>query len=133
MRKVLKHIAVAVVLALCLCSCSREGKVIPKNKFAKIYAEMFLADSWLSTAPFEVRMLADTTAFYAPIFEKYGYTVEDYWASVSYYLQDPDRFSRILKKSGVILGTEVVNIEKELEMERTPEKDSIILEKKPLR
>ena len=102
-----------LLLAVCLCSCGREGRVIPKSKMSKIYAELFLADAWLITAPFEAKGKADTMAFYEPIFEKYGYTVEDYWASVSYYLQDPDRFSRILNKSNVILETEFGVIEKQ--------------------
>ena len=100
-----------LLLAVCLCSCGREGRVIPKSKLSKIYAEMFLADSWLVTSSMDVKGKADTMAFYEPIFEKYGYTVEDYWASVSYYLQDPDRFSRILNKSNVMLENEFKAVE----------------------
>ena len=103
MSRIVRHCLAAIALAVCLCACGKEGKVIPKKKFAHIYAEMFLADVWLDFAPVETRLRADSTAFYEPIFEKYGYTVEDYWASVSYYLQDPDRFSRILNKSNEIL------------------------------
>lgn len=117
MSKALRHIVAALLLALCLCSCGRDGKVIPKSKFARLYAEMFLADTWLAFAPSETRTKADTMAFYEPIFEKYGYTVEDYWSSVSYYLQDPDRFSRILKKSSELLEAEVDAIRGELESE----------------
>ena len=113
MRKVLRHILAALVLTACLCSCSREGRVIPRNKLAHIYADMFLADSWLSSASPESRHRSDTMAFYEPIFEKYGYTVEDYWASVSHYLQDPDRFSRILNKSNALLVAELSAIRKE--------------------
>ena len=102
-----------LLLAVCLCSCGREGRVIPKSKLSKIYAEMFLADSWLVTSSMDVKGKADTMAFYEPIFEKYGYTVEDYWASVSYYLQDPDRFSRILNKSNAMLETEFNALEKQ--------------------
>ena len=76
---------------------------------------MFLADAWLMTAPSEARVHSDTTAFYVPIFEKYGYTIEDYWASVSYYLQDPDRFSRILHKSGLLLESQMKALEAEIE------------------
>ena len=117
MRTVLRHILAALVLTACLCSCSREGRVIPRNKFAHIYADMFLADSWLSAASPESRERADTMAFYEPIFEKYGYTVEDYWVSVSHYLKDPDRFSRILNKSNALLMTELAAIRKEQEQQ----------------
>ena len=82
------------------------------NKMARIYAEMFLADSWVNQSSQEIRERADTTALYRPIIERYGYTLEDYWASIAYYLQDPDRFSRILRKSTDILSAEIAALEK---------------------
>ncbi len=112
MRKALHSVLAAFLLAACLCSCDRDGKVIPRKKFARIYADMYLADTWLMNASYDARLRADTTAFYNPILEKYGYTLEDYWASVSYYMQDPDRFSRIIGKSGDILENELKAIEK---------------------
>ena len=115
MSRSVRHCLAALAVALCLCSCGREGKVIPRSKFARIYAEMFLADVWLSSADPETREMADTTAFYEPIFKEHGYTIEDYWSSVSYYLQDPDRFSRILKRSGDLLDSELKVLEKEKE------------------
>ena len=112
MSSPVRHCLAALAVALCLCSCGREGRVIPRSKLARIYAEMFLADIWLNSATPEIREKADTTAFYEPIFKEYGYTIEDYWASVSYYLQDPDRFSRILKRSGDMLESELAVLEK---------------------
>ena len=112
MRKALRSVLAAILVAACLCSCDRDGKVIPRKKFACIYADMYLADTWLMNASYDARLRADTTAFYNPILEKYGYTLEDYWASVSYYMQDPDRFSRIIGKSGTILENELKAIEK---------------------
>ena len=112
MRKALRSVLAALLLAACLCSCDRDGEIIPRKKFARIYADMYLADSWLMNASYDARLRADTTAFYKPILEKYGYTLEDYWASVSYYMQDPDRFSRIIGKSGDILENELKAIEK---------------------
>jgi hypothetical protein len=56
-------------------------------------------------------------AFYEPIFEEYGYTVEDYWASVSHYLLDPDRFSRIVKRSNAMLTAELKALQKAQEEE----------------
>ena len=119
MRKVVRHILAALVLAACLCSCGREGRVIPRNKMARIYAEMFLADAWLIEASPEARVKADTMAFYEPIFEEYGYTIEDYWTSVSHYLLDPDRFSRIVKRSNAMLTAELKALEKAREEEQS--------------
>ena len=36
--------------------------------------------------------------FYDPIFESYGYTFEDYDASVRHYLKDPEKFAKMLRK-----------------------------------
>lgn len=115
MKKILRHTVLVLLAAFCLCACDKGGKVIPRKKFARIYAEMFLSDAWLTTAPSEARIKSDTTDFYAPIFEKYGYTLEDYLESVSYYLQDPDRFSRILRKSGLLLQSQMKALEAEYE------------------
>ncbi|MBQ6045426.1 MAG: DUF4296 domain-containing protein [Bacteroidales bacterium] len=122
MSRFVRNSIAVIFLALCLCSCSREGRVIPRNRMARIYAEMFLADSWVNQSSQEIRERADTTALYRPIIEKYGYTLEDYWASIAYYLQDPDRFSRILRKASDILGAEVSALEKarEAAMETPP-------------
>lgn len=117
MRSGLRHILAAFLAVVCLCSCGREGKVIPRSKLARIYAEMYVADAWLISASSDARVSADTTAFYDPILAEYGYTLEDYWASVSYYLLDPDRFSRILKKSSMLLENELKLIQKEREEE----------------
>ena len=66
-----KILAIAFLLVLAL-SCARTGRVIPEEKFSDIYAEMLLADQWISSN-LKARRVADTTLFYAPILEKYGY------------------------------------------------------------
>ena len=126
MGRFIRIVLMVLVSAVCLCSCGRDGKVIPRNKMARIYAEMFLADSWVNQSPQEIRERADTTALYRPIIERYGYTLEDYWASIAYYLQDPDRFSRILRKSTDILSAEIAALEKarEASVEMQPEEEA---------
>lgn len=86
---------VAAVMAVVLSSCSKGPEVIPKRQMEKIYHEMFLADQWLIDNP-DKRSMADTTWFYAPIFEKYGYDIEDYRASVDFYLSDPKRYAEMV-------------------------------------
>lgn len=87
------------VLCLALTfSCSGGGKVIPKKKMVRIYADMFVADQWLNQN-YKAERVADTSFVYEAIFEKYGYDSEDYRASVDYYIQDPDRFARILRQT----------------------------------
>ena len=56
-------------------------------------------DQWLPDNP-EKRTAADTTWFYEPIFEKYGYTLKDYQNSVDHYLNDPKRYAQMMAKVG---------------------------------
>lgn len=112
MRKVLKYTLLCLAVALAFTSCSRGGKVIPRSKMAVIYAEMFVADQ-LILQDNELRRMADTTLVYDPILEKYGYTADDYRASVSYYIKDPDRYARILRNTGVILEKQLKELKEE--------------------
>ena len=83
---------------------------------AKIYAEMLVMDQW-AVSDSRLRQKADTSLIYEPIFEKYGYDGEDYRASVEYYMNDPERFSRILRESSDILDArieELKNLKQEL-------------------
>ncbi len=85
-----------IVVILSAVSCDRDdGRVIPVRKMERIYREMFLADQWLEDNP-DKKDMADTTWFYAPIFEKYGFTLKDYQKSVDRYLNDPKRYAEML-------------------------------------
>ena len=116
MRMRLLHI---MVLAAMLCgafaSCSDdEADVIPRSKLAWIYAEMLMTDQWITSTP-GVRMIADTSLVYEPILEKYGFDSGDYRKSVEYYMNDPERFARILRTTGEILDKRIKKLE---ELER---------------
>lgn len=104
-----KHFVILLLLAAIVLapSCRRNGpRVIPRGKLAKIYAEMFVTDQWIQNTP-KLRSIADTSLVYEPILEKYGYTSEDYQHSVQHYMDDPERFSRILRTTGEILDDQI--------------------------
>ena len=107
---------VAHILALCavlsfLAGCSCRGpKVIPRGKMAEIYADMLVADQWVLGNP-GIRTKADTSLVYEPIFNSYGYTTEDYRASVGYYMKDPERYSRILRSTTEILDERIATLQ----------------------
>lgn len=111
MRKALWHIMLVMALFLCVTGCHRHGKVIPKSKMVLIYADMFLADQWLISHS-DARAVADTTLFYEPIFRRYGYTSKDYDASVSYYIDRPDKFNKVLQKTGKLLNEKYLEYQK---------------------
>lgn len=77
-------------------SCSRGERVIPADKMAAMFEEMFVLDQWIRTDNRLARM-ADTSLVYAPILERYGYTAEDYYHSVEYYLSEPAEFTEIFQ------------------------------------
>ncbi|MBR3075623.1 MAG: DUF4296 domain-containing protein [Bacteroidales bacterium] len=97
-----RHIVFAVLLTLLLCSCGGRPRIIPRSTMTDIYAEMLLADQWLADHPSHRKDL-DTLLFYDPIFRRYGYTFEDYDASVQHYLKDPEKFSRVFRDATAML------------------------------
>ena len=113
MKKTLKMVLLAAVLAVAVASCSDRQWVIPARKMEKIYREMFLADQWFIKNPKKKRQ-ADTAWLYVPIFEKYGYSVEDYRHSVDHYLNDPKRYSEMLDRVRRSLAKEYRPLERKL-------------------
>ena len=103
-----------ILVLLAALGCSQGPKLIPAKTFAKIYADMFMADAWLESHK-EARPVADTTLFYETVFNKYGYTTEDYYHSVSKYLTDPEEYSKILKQASAILDATSEKLRREQE------------------
>ena len=56
-----KILTLTLLLVLAL-GCGRRGRVIPEDKFSDIYAQMLLADQWISSN-LKARRVADTTLF----------------------------------------------------------------------
>lgn len=113
------YIVLAFLLCVCLlgsCRKKDQARVIPRNVMAKIYAEMFVVDQWILDNAGKHQM-PDTTLYYEPVFNKYGYTTDDYLHSVDHYVSDPERFSRILDKSVRILKEKQAEIVMENEQE----------------
>lgn len=90
-----------IVFLLLSSGCSRKDQ-IPRAKMAEINAELFIVDQWLDKNQIYLTA-ADTSLVYGQVFEKYGYTGDDYMKSLEYYSLDPDRYTRILKKSRMII------------------------------
>ena len=114
MEKGLLRIAVlAVLICGIITSCAKDDtRVIPRKKMARIYAEMLVTDQWITSTP-GLRMVADTSLVYEPILEKYGYDSDDYRKSIDVYMDDPERFARILRTAGEILQERINELEKQ--------------------
>lgn len=124
MKSLLKHI-LPLLAVIVFASCNRnEAEVIPRAKLADIYAEMLMTDQWISNTP-GMRLIADTSLVYEPILQKYGYDNLDYIKSVDHYMNDPERFARILRSTGDKLGKRAVELRKkqrQLELEEEARK-----------
>ncbi len=113
MKISLKHIqTIAVAFMALSVSCNREAEVIPRGKLARIYAEMLVTDQWIASTP-GIRLIADTSLVYEPILEKYGYDSDDYRKTIDVYMDDPERFARILRSSSKILEDRIAELKEE--------------------
>ena len=112
MKRIIGYFFIALIFLSIMASCARKARVIPKSKLEKIYMEMLLVDQWIGIEWSNTRV-ADTSVVYEQIFEKYGYTSNDYRKSVSYYMEDPDRFAKIFENISNALTTKANIIDKE--------------------
>ncbi len=107
-----RRISVMMSIFLLSLSCGeRNSKVIPRDKLAEIYAEMLMTDQWISGTP-DLRRKADTSLVYEPILESYGYSTDDYMKTVEVYMDDPERFSRILRTTVAVFDKKLKGLEK---------------------
>ena len=113
MKRIFLHIHLLLFcLVLLLSSCGKsKHKLIPRSQLSKIYAEILLTDQWIYMTP-GASVMADTTLVYEPILMKYGYTSEDYRHTVNKYLDDPERFARVLRTTSQMLEKRIAELNK---------------------
>lgn len=98
MKRISELFVLVLLAVLLLAPSCRKGKIIGQKEMSDIYAEMFLADQWVNDNPNQKRT-ADTSRFYESIFRSYGYSFEDYDASVNFYLHRPEKYKKILERT----------------------------------
>ncbi|MBO4455101.1 MAG: DUF4296 domain-containing protein [Bacteroidales bacterium] len=111
------HMVCALMLGLLLASCSGRPRIIPRATLTDIYVDMFLADQWIKDHSSE-RSRADTSLFYDPILARYGYTFEDYDATVKRYLDDPEKFSKVFRDASAKLKKKVEHYDRIVNKQR---------------
>lgn len=112
--------------ALLLSSCS--SAPIPQKKMMDIYYEMFTIDGIITDTP-ELRAHTDSLSVYGGILERYGYTMEDYFSAVDYYLKKPESFARMMKKVQKRINDEIDRLDAErirLREEAELQKDRLV-------
>ena len=101
---------------LCLSSCRDRKDIIPKDTMSKIYYDIYMTDEAVD-ANYGLRRMADTMRIYEPIFNKYGYTTEDYNRSVNFYLERPDKFEDVFEDTKTMLEKRKAELNAILEAE----------------
>ena len=93
----------AIILVILLLSCcKKDDSIIPKKHYAIILSEMYLADQYLEMNE-KLRAKTDTLLLYEGIFNKYGFTYDDFRESTRYYLQDGDAMYKLHTKAKQLL------------------------------
>lgn len=98
-------LVLAAIASIVACSGKR-ARVIPSDKLSEIYAEMFLVDQWIK-ADRHLNRIADTMLVYEPVFNKYGYTTEDFRHTVEVYRATPGKFAKVFNTTATMLRTRV--------------------------
>lgn len=112
--------------ALAAVSCRRDRDIIPENVMSRIYYDMYMTDEAVK-ANIRFRRMIDTLRIYEPVFNRYGYTSEDYTRSVDYYLERPDRFQEVFENTKLMLELRKAELEKIIEAEENrPKRWSVL-------
>ena len=113
----IRHIFIILTAALlCLSSCREKESIIPKDIMSQIYYDIYMTDEAVDVN-YGLRRMADTMRIYEPIFNKYGYTTEDYNRSVNFYLERPDKFEDVFEDTKTMLEKRKAELNSILEAE----------------
>lgn len=95
-------ILILLTSVLLIFSCTKEGAKIPEKTMSKIIADMYITDQYIESSD-KLKFGIDSVSVYTPIIKKYGYTVEDYHRSTSFYLAKGNSYKKIYTKARDIL------------------------------
>lgn len=97
-----------------LASCQGTTKRIPGDRFQEVLRDLFITDLILERDG-TLTDMADSLLVYPPIFEKHGYTSEQFLATMDYYSRRPARFKSLLSRLHKSLIEERTAYNKQLE------------------
>ena len=98
------NIRTALVLLCFILLLGCKGKdIVEEKKMSMLLADMLLADQSLESK-YNLLNQKDSILIYPSIMRKYGVTVEQYEASVKYYMNEGDSYLKIVKETKKILS-----------------------------
>lgn len=106
-------------------SC-RDRDLIPEDVMSQIYYDIYMTDEAVNSNS-RYRRMVDTLRIYEPVFNRYGYTTDDYIRSVNTYLERPDKFVKVFEKTKTMLEKREAELQKIIEaQDNTPRSWTII-------
>lgn len=109
----------AILLALIVSVSCTQMSPIPKKTLQKIYYDLLVADSKMDSHP-DLKAMSDSMAVYPGIFEKYGYTTEQFLQAQEYWVTRPEQFRKMLEANKKLFDDRAAVLTREIEV-----KDSI--------
>lgn len=105
----------ALLLAMAISVSCTPVSPIPKNTLQKIYYDMLLVDSMLDSYP-DLRMKTDSMSVYPAIFERYGYTAEQFMQAQDYWVSRPEEFRKMLESNKKLFDERAAVLSREMEV-----------------
>ena len=87
--------AFGAVCLMLLAGCAAKG-IIGRKEMTRLLADMYLADQALEVKP-ALMLQKDSILVYPAIMDRHGVTLEEYEASMKYYMDDGDSYLQILR------------------------------------
>ena len=108
----MKQLTIYTTALIVILFSSCTGKTIPSGKLPKIIAEIYLVDKYANEAQ-SISPFAhlDSIKIYEPIFNKYGYTGEDYKRSIEKYISRPKKLAIYYRDAKTILEEQKKSIQ----------------------
>lgn len=105
----LKQSIVLLIALFSLFSCSPRG-VVDAEIFPSLLADLYLTDKAI-TVDFNRVQRADTMLLYEPVFNKYGYTTDEFIKTIDFYLARPAKLKSFFTKAKDILEKRRIDAE----------------------
>jgi hypothetical protein len=90
----------SIVGLVCLSlTYSCKQATIPEKDMVPIISEMFITDAVVSAADFSMKFVKrDTIEYYKPIYTKYGYSDNQFYKTIDFYINNPNKLDGIMDK-----------------------------------
>ena len=116
MRRNIRRVLLYLIIATALAQSCRHRDAIPDSVMSEIYYDIYMTDQAVRNDA-RFRRMTDTLRIYEPVFNKYGYTTEDYTRTVNELLLKPEKLEKIFEETKMMLEKREAQLKLILEAE----------------